>query len=58
MSRKQFSLLKELFLMHNLGFDHDYVANRQPRFAKNRRILKYSVYKSRWFQFGTAHKTK
>jgi hypothetical protein len=56
MTSKPISFLKKLLLMHNLGFDYDYVTNKQSKTSKNKKILKYSAYKSKWFQFGTSRK--
>ena len=42
--------------MHNLGFDYDYVANKQSKANKNKKFSKYTDYKSKWFQFGTTQK--
>lgn len=49
-------MLKKLFLMHNLGFDHDYVTNKESKGSKNKKKLKYNTYKLKWFQFGTTQK--
>ncbi|MBC7472190.1 MAG: hypothetical protein H7196_02945 [candidate division SR1 bacterium] len=57
MTFKHISLLKKLFLMHNLGFDHDYVVNKQSKGSKNKKILKYNAYKLKWFQLGTTQKS-
>jgi hypothetical protein len=53
MNTKYTSLLKKLFLMHNLGFDYDYVIDKSSKGAK---LLSYSQYKAKWLQFGTAQK--
>jgi hypothetical protein len=56
MTTKHISLLKKLFLMHNLGFDYDYVTNKSTKIGKNKKYLKYDAYKLKWFQFGTNQK--
>jgi hypothetical protein len=58
MTSKNISLLKKLLLMHNLGFDYDYVTNKLSKGSKSKKFLKYDAYKLKWFQFGTTTKIK